>query len=570
MRLVIQGTSASRGLVLGRARVREPHRIEVEQQNIGPERVEAEIARLDAAIAAAREELAGLRRQLQGALLHELGDFLDLHDLLLDDPELLNGLRDLVGTGRYAAETALQMQRDRLAKVFGAMDDPYFRSRQEDIDHVIGRVYAALHRSHGEQPAQAGDIVVAENLAPTEVARLVEQGVVAVVTALGSPLSHTAILARSLHLPLVVGAHEAIERINDGDLLIVDAGSGEVLVEPAGEDLDRFQRRSKELDRERRSLQRLRRKPTRTLDGHEIRLFANAESAADAAEALSLDAAGIGLYRSEFLFLQGEGPPDEEQQFLAYRELVERMDGRPVTIRTLDLGADKADRFGLSLPGEDNPALGLRGLRLTLAQPGVFRVQLRAILRAAVAGPVRILLPMVSRREELVAARELVRQARVELDAEGLEAGTDVTLGAMIEVPSAALAVDTLVDQVDFLSIGTNDLVQYLMAADRGNDAVADLHSPLQPAVLRLLAQVVRTGSEAGVPVSVCGEMAAEPAYTRLLLALGLTELSLHPSSLLEVRRMVRDSDRGRLRRRLRSLLAARDRDAIARWLDRD
>lgn len=475
-----------------------------------------------------------------------------------------------MGTGRYAAETALQMQRDRLAKVFGAMDDPYFRSRQEDIDHVIGRVYAALHRSHGEQPAQAGDIVVAENLAPTEVARLVEQGVVAVVTALGSPLSHTAILARSLHLPLVVGAHEAIERINDGDLLIVDAGSGEVLVEPAGEDLDRFQRRSKELDRERRSLQRLRRKPTRTLDGHEIRFFANAESAADAAEALSLDAAGIGLYRSEFLFLQGEGPPDEEQQFLAYRELVERMDGRPVTIRTLDLGADKADRFGLSLPGEDNPALGLRGLRLTLAQPGVFRVQLRAILRAAVAGPVRILLPMVSRREELVAARELVRQARVELDAEGLEAGTDVTLGAMIEVPSAALAVDTLVDQVDFLSIGTNDLVQYLMAADRGNDAVADLHSPLQPAVLRLLAQVVRTGSEAGVPVSVCGEMAAEPAYTRLLLALGLTELSLHPSSLLEVRRMVRNSDRGRLRRRLRSLLAARDRDAIARWLDRD
>jgi phosphotransferase system enzyme I (PtsI) len=569
MRKALAGHGASRGSALGRARVRQPHALEVAEERIAAEAVEDELARLHAAIDTVRIEMRELRTRLHGALAHEVGEFLDMHTLLLDDPELLQGLDEMVRTARYGADYALRLQRDRLASVFEGMDDAYFRSRIEDIDHVIGRVHAALHRREADLQGVAGEILVTDNIAPSELAQLQSQGVLAVVTAAGSALSHSAILARSLHLPLVVGASQALQLVNDGDVLLVDGGSGEIVVEPDAADLRAYRARMREEKRERRQLHRLRREPSRTLDGVDIKLYANAESREDVAEAHALGAAGVGLYRTEFLFLQREELPDEEEQFRAYRDVVLGMTGRAVTIRTLDIGADKADRTGLALKDEPNPALGVRGVRLSLSKPALFRTQLRAILRASGYGPVRVLVPMVTMREEMLRVRSLLDAVARELRAEGHAVADSVALGAMIEVPAAAVGLSGFIDAVDFVSIGTNDLVQYLLAADRGNDALGDLYSPLHPAMLKLVHGVIRTARGRGRPVAVCGEMAGDATFTPLLLALGLEEFSLHPGTLLEVRRAIRAHDLSRLRAQAPALLRARDRAGIERWLAR-
>ena len=565
MRRVLSGHGASRGNALGRARVRLPHVLEVAEERIDD--VDAELERLHDAIRIVRGDMRALRERLHGALAQEVGEFLDLHALLLDDPELLYGLDELIRTGRYSADYALRLQRNRIAAVFDGMDDAYLRSRIDDIDQVISRIHAALHRRTADLHGVAGEILVTDNVAPAELAQLQGQGVMAVVTTGGSALSHSAILARSLHLPLVVGATLALQKINDGDVLAVDGGSGLVVVEPDASDLRAHRARLREQARERKQLNRLRREPSRTRDGVDIRLWANAESRADVAEAHALGAAGIGLYRTEFLFLGSNELPDEETQFRAYRDLVLGMTGRTVTIRTLDLGADKADRSGLTLDYEPNPALGLRGVRLSLARDALFETQLRAIVRATGYGPVRVLTPMVSSREEIVAVRARLGRVATELRGAGFEVAESIPLGAMIEVPAAAIALSGFIGVVDFLSIGTNDLVQYLLAADRNNDALGDLYTPLHPAVLRLLHDVIRTARLRGKPVAICGEMAGDAAFVPLLLALGLEEFSLHPATLLEVRRAIRDCDLGALRARTAALLRARDRAGIEAWL---
>jgi len=567
MRQEFNGHGASRGSALGRARVRLPHVLEVLEEHIPAKAVEAEVARLHAAIATVRGEMFALRERLHGALAHEVGEFLDLHSLLLDDPELLNGLDELIRTGRYSADYALRLQRDRIASVFQAMDDAYFRSRVDDIDQVIGRVHAALHRHDNGISGVAGEILVTDNVAPAELVQLQAQGVMAIVTTSGSVLSHSAILARSLHLPYVVGAAQALQKINDGDVLAVDGATGRVVLEPDANDLRSHRGRVRELARERKQLHRLRREPTRTLDGVDIKLFANAESRDDVAEAHALGAAGVGLYRTEFLFLQRNELPDEEEQFRVYRDVVLGMTGRTVTIRTLDLGADKADRTGLALRDEPNPALGLRGVRLSLARSGLLESQLRALVRASGYGPLRILLPMISCREEVRAVRSLLKRVTTQLREEGHEVAEQVPLGAMIEVPAAAIALPTFIGSVDFLSIGTNDLVQYLLAADRNNEALTNLYTPLHPAVIRLIRDVIRLGDARGKPVAVCGEMAGDPHFAPMLLALGLTEFSLHPATLLELRRTIRHCSLAQLKANAASLLRARDRSAIEEWI---
>ncbi len=567
MRALLPGHGASRGSALGRARVRLPHVLEVVEQHIGPDRIDDEIARLHAAVDATRGEMHSLRTRLHGALAKEVGEFLDLHALLLDDPELLHGLDQLIRAGRYTADYALRLQRDRLAAVFDGMDDAYLKSRMDDLDHVIGRIHAHLHQRATDTPGVAGEVLVSDNVAPSELAELQQQGVVAVVTAAGSALSHSAILARSLHLPLVVGNTQALQRINDGDVLLVDGSTGEVVVNPDPDDLRRYRERLRDAAREQRELGRLRSKPSRTRDGVDVALWANAESLEDVAKAHALGAAGVGLYRTEFLFLQRRELPGEDEQFQVYRDLVLGMSGRPVTIRTLDLGADKADRTGLAIGDEDNPALGVRGVRLALAHVEVFDTQLRAILRASAYGPVRILVPMVSGREELLEVRRRLRRAGLQLRKQGHEIAGHVELGAMIEVPAAAIAFHGFVDVVDFVSIGTNDLVQYLLAADRNNEALGELYSPLHPGVLRLLRHVISIGAEHKVPVAMCGEMAGDATLAPMLLALGLREFSLHPATLLELRKAIRDSDLSDLQSRAAKLLQARDRAGIERWL---
>ena len=567
MRQSLSGLTAAKGLALGRAWTRESHVLNIEERRLAPEEVEPEVQHLLQAIAATRAELSRLREQLQGALAQEIGEFLDLHALLLDDPELTAGLTGLIRTGLYSASYALKLQHDRLVAVFDEMDDPYLRSRREDIDHVLGRVQAALQRDldGSDIIGLAGEVLITDLVAPAELAQLSERGVVAVLVSQGSTLSHSAIMARSLGLPMLIVSLETLSAIPDSSALMIDAGRGQIIVEPDPDDLLELRAREFTHNRERRGLAHLRDKPTTTRDGTSIHLLANAESREDIAHAHRLGATGVGLYRTELLFLQHRQPPDEEVQLAAYRDAVLGMNGRAVTLRIFDLGADKADSAGISLPNEPNPALGLRGIRLALARPVLLRTQLRAMLRASSYGPVRILVPMVTRREEMVILRRLLRDCARELRREGHHLTDTVELGAMIEVPAAAIALRAMLSTIDFASIGTNDLIQYLLATDRGNDALGEMFSPLYPAVIRVLHDVIHTCQKAGKPVSVCGEVASDPRYTRLLLALGLRDFSMHPSSLLEIRSIIRDSDLRQLRRRAGALLRAGRRKTLER-----
>jgi phosphotransferase system enzyme I (PtsI) len=570
MRRVLAGVGASKGLALGRARVRHPHALTLTEETITPEQVPDELQRLLLAMEVARRELYALRERLHGALAQEVGEFLDVHVLILDDPELRHGIEDLISTGLYSADYALKLQRDRLAAVFQAMDNDYFRTRLDDLDHVVGRVHAALHRREDDsQLGLAGEILIADDIAPAELAELKAQKLLAVVTRAGSPLSHSAIVARSLHLPMVVGAADALQHVNDGDALIVDGRDGQLIVEPHADDLRWYHEKAGKIARKQAQLETLKAAPTRTADGIDIGLYANAERREDIAEALALNADGIGLYRTEFLFMASRTLPTEQEQYLAYRDAVLGMAGKPVTLRTLDLGADKADNSGLALRHEPNPALGLRGVRLSMARPGLLDEQLRAMLRASAFGPVRVLVPMVSAREEVEAVRIRLHAQADRLRAEGHAIGERIGFGVMIEVPAAALTLRDFADLVDFVAIGTNDLVQYLLAADRTHDALDGLYSERHPAVLRLLHDVFDIARDESLPIHVCGEMAANPQDVPLLLALGLRDLSVHPGAVLEVREAIRHADLGMLRRRAGSLLRCRERAEVDRWLQR-
>lgn len=573
MRHVLPGTNASRGMALGRARLVQPSRYLVDTRPLAEEEVEAEIEKLHRALDTARQELRELRGKLHGALAREVNEFIDAHSLLLDDQELLRGLDDLVRVGHYRPGAALKKQRDRLAAVFEAMDDPYLRSRKEDVDQVINRVISALQRQTSREErklaARVGEILIADTIAPADMAHLAGNGLLGVVASSGSPYSHSAILARSLDLPMLVGVRDALATIHDDDLILLDAERGEAVVHPTAQDLARYRAWQREAQQEGRRLASLANAPTRTRDGVDIRLLANAETSADIAMARARGADGVGLYRTEFLFLRHKGLPSEDEQFIAYRDLVLGMGGLPVTIRTLDLGADKADAAGLALRGEENPALGVRGVRLSLRYPAVFTTQIRAILRAACYGPVRVLVPMVTQPDELIAVRTLFKLARQDLKRENVDLPEKLQLGAMIEVPAAAINVRALLQHADFLAIGTNDLAQYVLASDRGNDALDNIYNPLQPALLRLISYVITSGRRANKPVSLCGEIGGDTKFTALLMALGLCEFSMHSSQLLHVRDRIASLNHKGLRRLAPAILRCHTHEEAEELLSR-
>ena len=536
----LHGAGASGGIAIGYAHLISAARLEVPHYEIAPGAVEAELHRFDDAVAEVRGELMGLEASVPATAPAEMSAFLNLHLMILDDAHLSRVPRELIRDRRCNAEWALMQQTELLVQQFEQMEDAYLRERKHDITQVVERVLKAMLGTGRTPSAPAHEenvIVVARDLSPADMILFKQHQFAGFATDLGGVTSHSAIVARSLNIPAIVGLHHARGLIRENELLIVDGREGVLIVNPGRQVLAEYQLRQGQIEIERQKLKRLRSTPATTLDGVPVALQANIELPQDVQAAKEAGAAGIGLFRSEFLFLNRDDLPSEDEQFEAYRQVAEAMDDLPVTIRTLDLGADKsingADRSG------PNPALGLRAIRFCLAEPQMFLTQLRAILRASNYGRIRILVPMLAHAHEIEQALAAIAQAREQLDDAGVPYDRDIKVGGMIEIPAAALSLGIFVKKLDFLSIGTNDLIQYTLAIDRTDDTVAHLFDPLHPAVLQLIAQTIRAGHKAGRPVAVCGEMAGDLAATRLLLGFGLREFSMHPAQLLAVKQQV-------------------------------
>ncbi len=502
---------------------------------VATEHIEDEVRRFEGAIAIAGRQLREVRGQIPGDTPSDIAEFIDTHLLMLEDKALSGQPIHLIRNEGLSAEWALQLHRDSLIRVFEKMEDTYLRTRRDDLDHVVNRILSILLEQHQAQFDELrGQIVLAEDLTPADVILMKNQEIAGFVTDYGGPMSHTAILARSLGIPAIVGARGATQCLQHGESLVLDAANGIVMADCDRAMLAHFAtRRAAELSR----AEQLRSQATRqavTADGINVELLANIELPDDVELAFANGAEGIGLYRTEFLYMNRRSPPDEEEHFTTYRAVVEGMQGRPVTIRTLDLGADKQPGDGRG--GGSNPALGLRAIRLCLKEPELFMPQVRAILRASAYGPVRIMLPMLTSTWEIAQAERHIHQAMDELKHAGIAFDQDIPIGGMIEVPAAALNAQAFAQRLDFLSIGTNDLIQYTLAIDRVDDELNYLYDPGHPAVLRLIREVVDAGLAVGVPVGMCGEMAGDARCVPLLIGMGLREFSMQPSALLDVR----------------------------------
>ncbi len=548
MSVSISGIGISHGIAIGAVYRLEQGDVEIYEAAIPKELVEDEISRFRRSVRTARQQLKAIRNSIPETTPVDITDFIDTHLLMLEDSLLTAAPVELIRQRQCNAEWALKIQRDALAKVFDEMDDPYLRTRKDDVDHVVTRILRILigketHTGPQDSTRLHGAIVLAHDLTPAEAALLRHQGIAGFVTESGGPLSHTAILARSLGLPAIVGTHITPHQIRDGDTVILDAAQGVLLADVDSAALRDYRRKQRQQHKHRAELNRLKNEPAVTGDGVRIHLVANVELREDVLTARRAGAEGIGLYRTEFLFMNRSDIPDEEEQLKQYLSVMKTLKGLPITIRTLDLGSDK--ECGAKAPGERlsvNPALGLRAIRLCLKYTDLFRPQLRAILRASAKGPVCMMIPMLSSAYELNEVMALIDDVRQELQRERLAFDWNMPIGGMIEVPAAALSATLFARKLDFLSIGTNDLIQYTLAIDRVDDEVTYLYDPLHPAVLRLIKMVIDAGQQYDVPVAMCGEMAGDTRYTRLLLGMGLTDFSVHPTALLEVKDVIHHS----------------------------
>ena len=573
--LTLHGTGVSSGIAIGKAYVLHRERPQVPEYVLPRHLLGDEVERFHRAVQTARLQLSKIRDHIPRSAPAEIASIMDTHLLILQDKMIGEVPADLIRRHQYNAEWALRTQGDALVAVFEQMEDPYLRNRKTDVSQVVDRVLRILlaaEDAHDQIPgALEGQIVIANDLSPADTVLLKHSRIAAFVTNLGGPISHTAILARNLEIPALVAVHNATRYVRDGEDLIVDGKLGVLIVAPEKHVVAEYRQRQRDIGVLRRELATLKQSRCVTRDGVPIGLFANIELPDDTKAVNKTAAAGIGLYRTEFLFMNRPDLPGEDEQFRAYTKVVKALAGRPVTIRTLDLGADKRTDGG-AMPHDNvsaNPALGLRAVRLCLHDVNLFRPQLRAILRASAFGDVRMMIPMLSSLDEMFRVLDLVQEVEAELTRAGQKFNPDMPIGGMIEVPAAAISADLFAPHLDFMSIGTNDLIQYTLAIDRVDDAVSYLYDPLHPSVLRLIAMTIRAGKGAGIPVAMCGEMAGDTRYTRLLLGLGLNEFSMHPSGLLQVKKIVLESEIAELERHANEVLAARDTRTLHNLVER-
>ena len=572
MSFTMHGVGVSGGIAIGHAHLVSHALLEIAHDQVPERLIDQEIARFEQAIATVRQDLENIRRQLPATAPGEVSAFIKTHLMILADKHLSEEPKTIIRRELCNAEWALKLQMDELVEQFEQIDDEYLRERKQDVVQVVERVIKVL-LGHPSQVAvrerESAIILVAHDLSPADAIQFKQHQFAAFVTDVGGATSHTAILARSLNIPSIVALHRARQLIRDGELIIVDGTQGVLITSPDKDTLAEYRLKQDQWELEQQKLKRLRLTKAITLDGTPIELHANIEIPEDVAHARAAGATGVGLYRTEFLFMNRREMPDEEEQFTAYRKVAETMKKLPVTIRTLDLGADKQMDDDDSVRNCTNPALGLRAIRLCLSEPQIFHTQLRAILRASHYGNICILIPMLSTLSELWQTLLLLERAKQSLRNEKTPFDEEIKIGGMIEVPAAALNAEAFARQLDFLSIGTNDLIQYTLAIDRTDDAVAHLYNPLHPAVLQLIEMTIRAGRKQGKPVSVCGEMAGDALMTRLLLGFGLRRFSMHPAHVLAVKRQVLQSNLPELAAITRRILGSYDIERIEPLLDK-
>ena len=579
MTFALHGIPVSKGIAIGKAVLISRAALEVSHHLIEAGKEEAEAQKLLDAFNQVRLELEQLRQGLPKDAPQEMAAFLDVHGMILADPALAEKPIKLIRTQRLNAAWALTTELNDLLEQFADIEDAYLKERANDIRQVAERVIKALNaqkdalnNSDFLPTSDVGteSIIVAHDIAPHDMLRFKEHAFTGFVTDLGGKTSHTAIVARSMEIPAVVGVRHASEMIRHGDWLVLDGERGVVVVAPDESLLAEYRRLQTQVLKEARKLQQLKHAKTETADRVEIELFANIELPEDAIQAVKLGAVGVGLFRSEFLFMdRKQALPDEEQQYQEYRRVVDLMHGLPVNIRTIDVGADKALGGGGDISQTGTSPLGLRAIRWSLTEPEIFLTQLRAILRASAHGQARIMIPMLAHAKEIDETLRLIEKAKQQLHQRGKAFNPNIQVGAMIEIPAAALVLPLFINRFDFLSIGTNDLIQYTLAIDRADHAVAHLYDPLHPAILNLLSNIIEQAKRANVPVAVCGEMAGDPALTKLLLALGLTDFSMHFSQLLLVKREILKANVGLLKARVGRVLRAYEPEEQAKALER-
>ncbi|MGA0128168.1 MAG: phosphoenolpyruvate--protein phosphotransferase [Burkholderiales bacterium] len=570
MSFTIHGAGVSGGIAIGHAQLASHALLEVTHYTVAKNKIRSEKARFDRAIKTVQKELKNLEKHIPTDVPEaEFEAFINLHRMILEDSTLSETPKELIESMSCNAEWALKLQLDHLVEQFSKIEDSYLRERKADIRQVAERVLKALLGRPGQAPVasiEENTIIVAHDLSPADVVVFKHHKFASFITDLGGATSHTAIVARSLNIPSVVALHQARTLIQENEMLIVDGTAGVVIVNPDETVLSEYRLRQEQWYLEQQKLKRIRRTKTATIDAVEVELQANIELPEDVKAAKENGATGVGLFRTEFLFLNRGDLPSEDEQYEAYRKVVNDMKGCPITIRTFDLGADKqVEGFSRVAP---NPALGQRAIRLCLAEPKLFHHQLRAILRASAHGKIRILIPMLSNVHEIDQALHLIAEAKKSLDAEKIKYDKNVEIGGMIEVPAAALSIQTFLQKLDFISIGTNDLIQYTLAIDRADDAVAHLYDPMHPAILGLLSTIIKAANRVGKSVAVCGEIAGDPNLTRILLGMGLKSFSMHPAHLLTVKQKVLTSNVDELRIATQKILRTQNPDRIDQLVD--